>query len=215
MKIVFIIIGLVILAIVTFLIYRLIVVKIQNRKINALRFERVKDLFDKLENEEALTNEDVFPLAKSVLTREATYQLLNDYNKTDLFPKEFYTIINAAESNLVNWLEFPTELDACPDEIEYIKRVTFDLNGQRDCVHYEVFKYRVNEPHWAAKDGWCVGVVGPYFDDSKPYDYPNATFSRIDSTLDNVTPEEEAKWVHENITIKRLKAQPPTMANKA
>jgi hypothetical protein len=32
--------------------------------------------------------------------------------------------------------------------------------------------------------------------------FPQATFSRIGSTLENVTPEEEAKWVHENISMR-------------
>ncbi|HAB53405.1 MAG TPA: hypothetical protein DCE80_14740, partial [Ignavibacteriales bacterium] len=156
-----------------------------------------------LESGQDLTQTDILPFAKNIKTRQLTFQLLNDHNKTDLFPKEFYSIEKAAESYLVNWLEFPTELDACPDEIEHIKRVTFDFDGNNNFVHYEVFKYRVNEPHWAAKDGWILGVVGPYFDDSKPYDFPQATFSRVSSTVDKVSPDEEAKWVHENISMRR------------
>ena len=203
MKIVFIIIGLIVLAIVVFAVYRLITVKRQNNKLNAERFDRVKDLYDKLESGQELTENDVLPFAKNVLTRQTAFQLLADHDKTKLFPKEFNNLISGAESNLANWLEFPTELDACPDEIEHIKRVTFDFDGQNNFVHYEVFKYRVNEPHWAAKDGWCLGVVGPYFDDSKPYDYPLSTFSRIGSTIDKVSPDDEAKWVHENISMRR------------
>ncbi len=202
MKIVFIILGLIVLTIAIFAIYRILKVKRQNNKLNAKRFNRVKGLYDKLENGKELTEKDVLPFAKSILTRETAFQLLTDHDKTTLFPKEYNTLIKGAESNLANWLEFPTELDACPDEIEYLKRVTFDFDGQNNLVHYEVFKYRVNEPHWAANDGWILGVVGPYFDDSKPYDFPQATFSRVSSTVDKVTPDEEAKWVHENISIK-------------
>lgn len=203
MKIVFIVIGLIVLAIVVFAVYRLITVNRQNNKLNAERFDRVKELYDKLESGQELTENDVLPFAKNILTREIAFQLLANYNKIDLFPKEYNTLIKGAESNLANWLEFPTELGACPDEIEHIKRVTFDFDGQNNFVHYEVFKYRVNEPHWAAKDGWILGVVGPYFDDSKPYDFPQATFSRGSSTLDKVTPDEEVKWVHENISMRR------------
>ncbi len=199
MKIVFIIIGLIVLAIAVFAIYRLVTVKRQNNKLNAERFDRVKELFDKLESGQEITENDVLPFAKNILTRQTAFQLLADHDKTNLFPKEFNNLISGAESNLANWLEFPTELDACPDEIEHIKRVTIDFDGQNNYVHYEVFKCRVNELHWAAKDGWFLGVVGPYFDDSKPYDFPHATFSRISSTLDKVSPEEEAKWVHDNI----------------
>ncbi|UWY30128.1 hypothetical protein N4T20_09335 [Flavobacterium sp. TR2] len=203
MKTFLIILGLIILVIAIFGLYRLVTVKRQNSKLNAERFERVKELYNKLESGQNLTEKDVLPFAQNLLTRESSYELLRDRNKTDIFPKEYYTIVKGAESNLANWLEFPTELNACPDEIEHLKRVTYDFDGQNNFVHYEVFKCRVNEPHWAAKDGWFLGVVGPYFDDSKPYDFPHATFSRINSTLNNITAEEEAKWVHENISLRR------------
>lgn len=203
MKTFLIILGLIVLVITIFGLYRLVTVKRQNRKLNAERFERVKELYNKLESGQNLTEKDVLPFAQNLLTRESSYQLLRDQNKTDIFPKEYYTIVKGAESNLANWLEFPTELNACPDEIEHLKRVTYDFDGQNNFVHYEVFKCRVNEPHWAAKDGWFLGVVGPYFDDSKPYDFPHATFSRINSTFNEITADEEAKWVHENISLRR------------
>jgi hypothetical protein len=203
MQTILLVIGLIILVIAGFAIYRLRKVKKQNRELNRKRFDRVKALYNKLENGETVTTEEVLPYAKDVLTRQTVFQLLSNYNRTDIFPREYFSLLKAAESNLANWLEFPTELGACPDEIEHIKRVTFDLDGQNNFVHYEVFKYRVNEPHWAAKDGWCLGVVGPYFDDSDAYDFPKSTFSRIGSTLERVSPDEEAKWIHENISMKR------------
>lgn len=202
MKVAFTIIGLIVLIIVAFAIYRIIKVKSQNRKLNKVRFERVKNLYEKLENGQDLTEQDIFPYAENILTRQSAFQLLKEHNKTNLFPKEYYSLIKGAESSLANWLEFPTELDACPDEMEHLKRVTFDFDTANNFVHYEVFKYRTDEPHWAAKDGWCLGVVGPYFDDSKPYDFAGATFSRIGSKFDNITAEEEAKWVHENVSMR-------------
>jgi hypothetical protein len=203
MKIVFIIIGLIVLAIAVFGVYRIVYIKRQYKRHNIERFDRVKELHNKLESGQKITENDVLPFAKNILTRQTAFKLLADHNKTNLFPKEYNNLISGAESNLANWLEFPTELDACPDEIEHIKRVTIDFDGQNNFVHYEVFKCKVNEPHWAAKDGWFLGVVGPYFDDSKPYDFPHSTFSRISSTLDKVTPEEEAKWVHDNISNRK------------
>lgn len=203
MKIALIIFGLLIFSILAFVIYRLINVKRHVNKVSAKRFNLVEELYDRLENGEELTEGDILPFAQNVLSRITTFQLLAEHGKTDLFPKKFYHIISAAESSLANWLMFPTELDACPDEIAHIKRVTFDFDGNNNLVHYEVFKCRMNEPHWAAENGWFLGVVGPYFDDSNPYDFPQATFSRIDSTVAKVTAEEEAKWVHEKISMRR------------
>jgi hypothetical protein len=203
MKIVFAITGLLVLIIVLFAIYRFITVKLQNKKLNKERFERVKELYEKLENGENITEENILPYAQNLLTRQTAFKLLEEHNKVNLFPKEYYSLIKGAESSLANWLEFPTELGACPDEIEHIKRVTFDFDGKNNFVHYEVFKYCVYKPHWASEDGWSIGVVGPYFDDSKPYDFAQATFSRIASKLGKVTAYEEAKWVHENISMRQ------------
>jgi hypothetical protein len=198
-----IVIGLIILVIVVLVVHKVLTIRKQKNKLNKGRFGRIMPLYNKLESGETLTTDDILPYAKNLLTRETTFKLLNDYNKTDLFPQEYFTIIKGAESNLANWLLYPTELDACPDDMEHIKRVTFDFDGQNNFVHYEVFKYRVNEPHWAAKSGWILGVVGPFFDDSKPYHFPGATFSRISSTVDKVSPEEEANWVHKNIGMRQ------------
>jgi cell division protein FtsI/penicillin-binding protein 2 len=200
MKILFIVIGVFILAIIIFIVYRNITVNNQSKKINETRFERIKPIYQKLENGENITASEIIPFAKNILTREATFQLLAENKKTELFPKEFNTIEKGAESNLANWLEFPTELDGCPDEMELVKRVTIDF--EKNNVFYYVFKFRTNEPHWASKDGWMLGVVGPYFEDSEPYDFPRATFSRLSSKFDNVKAEDEAKRVHENISMK-------------
>ena len=192
----------ILIMVIVLLIYRFLKVNRRNKKLQEERYERIKELHIKIKEEKPLTQEDIFPYADNLLLREPTYDLLRTFNKTDLFPKEFYTIVKGAESNLANWLEFPTELDSCPDEIEHITRETIDYDGQKNFVHYEVFKYRVNAPHWASENGWMLGVVGPYFDDSNPYDHPHATFSRVSSTINNTTTREEAKWVHENISMR-------------
>ena len=200
MRTFFIIIAIIILAIALFAIYRYVMVKRQNTQLNQARFDRIKLLNEKLKNGENLMELDILPFAKNILTRQTTFELLNEYSKTELFPKEFLTIEKGAESNLANWLEFPTELDSCPDEMELVKKVTYNIESKN--VYYYVFKFRINEPHWAAKDGWMSGVVGPYFDDSKPYDFPSGTFSRL-SKIDSVSSDDEAKWVHENIASMR------------
>lgn len=198
-----IIIIVILLAVAAFVAYRIISVQKAGRETLQKRFKRIQPLYDKVESGETVTGEDVHDFAKDILTRAATFNLLKNNGLSHLFPKEFYSIEKAGETYLANWLELPTKLDACPDEIEHIKRVTLDFDGQHDVVHYEVYKYRLNEPHWAAKDGWILGVAGPYFDESDPYDHPQATFSRTTSTADKTSPDEEAKWVHENIADKK------------
>lgn len=201
MRVVFIIIGVVVLAILLFAIYRFIVVNIQNKKINKVRLQRIEPIYEKLRNGEELTKEEVLPFASNILTRKLTYQLLSEFKKEELFPETYHTIEKGAESSLANWLEFPTELDACPDKIELEEKVKIDFDGNN--VFYYVFKFLTNEPHWASKNGWMFGVVGPYFDDSQPYDSVGSTFSRLTPKESGVSVEDEVKWVHENISMRR------------
>ncbi len=201
MKIVFILIGIIVLSIIVFVIYRYFVFKKESARIHRLRFERIQPIHKKLENGEEIKKEDVFEYAKDNKTREMTYQILSEHNKIELFPREYLTIESGAESSLVNWLEFPTELDKVPDDIMHLEKIKIEFDGND--VFYHVFKYMTYEPHWAAKDGWMLGVVGPYFEDSKPYDFPAATFSRCSSKFGEIEPKEEAKWVHKNIALKR------------
>lgn len=200
MRIVFIIIGVIVSAIIIFAIYRFIVVNIQNKKINKVRLQRIEPIYEKLRNGEELTSEEVLPFASNILTRESTYQLLWEYKKTELFPEFYHTIEKAAESSLANWLEFPTELDVCPDRIELEEKVRIDFEGNN--VFYYVFKFLTNEPHWASKNGWMLGVTGPYFDDSQPYGFVRS-FSRLTLKESNISVEDEAKWFHENISPRR------------
>jgi hypothetical protein len=170
--------------------------------LNETRYERIKPLVESFSSGQVPTAEEIRTFASNIGTREATYGLLKERGNLDLFPSDLLTIEKGAEANLATWLEFPTELNGLPDEIEHLKKVTIPFDRENN-VHYQVFKFRVNEPHWASKDGWILGVVGPYFDDSKPYDFPTATFSRFSSKLGTIEPEVEAKWVHDNISMRR------------
>jgi hypothetical protein len=202
MSTVLLVMGILLGIVILFAAYRYSKLKNQNRKLNDLQFERIRPLYEKLKSGKTVDPHEVLPLAANVLTRKQTFLLLSSHDRMDIFPEQYNTLLKGAESELACWLEYPTELDACPDEMEHVKRVSFDFDGKGNCVHYEVFKYRTNEPHWAAKDGWILGVVGPYFDDSQPYHRAGATFSRISSTVDTISPDDEARWVHDNISMK-------------
>jgi len=170
-----------------------------NRMVSRKRSKRIQPLYDKLRSGQPVTTTDIYDYAKNIMTREMTFKILQRNGNAAIFPNEFNTFEKAAESNLANWLEFPTELNTCPDEIEYIKRVAIGHSSENIFYYYEVFKFRVDEPHRAAKKGWILGVVGPYFNDSKPYDHPGCTFSRLSLKSNNGSAEQEAQWVHENI----------------
>lgn len=194
------VLGVIVLLVLAYLAYRYWAFRRESAAAVRLRFERVAPILDALEHGRPVTSEQVLPYAKDNKTRKSIYHLLEGFDLTDLFPEAFNTEILAAESDLVNWLEFPTELDAAPDEIEHVNRVPVDLEGEE--LGYHVFRFCTHAPHWAAADGWMLGVVGPFFPDGNPYDHRAGTFSRF-MKQEEMTPQEEVEWVHKNIFLNR------------
>jgi len=128
--------------------------------------------------------------------RRDFYYLLVGYDMENLFPKRYNNFEMAAESHMVNWLKFPTELDTIPSKIELISK---ELIQDSDTTFtYYVFKFKTEPPHWAAKDGWMIGCVGPYKKSDISYAWARGTFSRFNS-IDSISTKDEAKWCHEHI----------------
>ena len=97
----------------------------------------------------------------------------------DLMPPATRTQGKLAEAELVHWLMFPTELGRAPDDIEEVMVVPMRHHaGPADLY---VFKFRTLEPHWAASEGWTIGVAGPYLRREQPTSNSlGATFSRFE-----------------------------------
>jgi hypothetical protein len=97
-------------------------------------------------------------VAASSEVRNWLYDGLVTLSRRDLYPARFASQDALAESNMVNWLTYPTELGRTPHDIELM--ATFDDdNGQQ---RYYLFRFRTHPPHWAAKDGWMAGLSGPF-----------------------------------------------------
>ncbi len=158
-----------------------------------------ENAFNKLISGDTLSWFEIEDFSENIDTRASFYDLLETFKKEDLFPPKYYNFEKAAEGRMTEWLLYPTELDTVPSEIKLLKKVNY--SDHDSTFIYYVLQFKTSEPHWAAKDGWMIGVVGPYFTNSKPYDWPAGTFSRL-SKITEVTPEEEVEWVHKNIYMK-------------
>ena len=79
-----------------------------------------------------------------------------------------------------SWLSFGTELGDPPDEIELVGAVEHrTADGPADLF---VFRFRTDEPQWAAHHGWMIGVAGPYLRSEQPTTHGlGQTFSRLAS----------------------------------
>jgi len=114
----------------------------------------------------------VAEIAASAEMRNMLYNVLEERKLTALFPEQFRTQAAFAESTMVNWLTFPTELAEVPHEIELMKVIPVE-DGKRDMY---VFRFRMLAPHPAARVGWMAGIAGTF-----PHGGPPTTNSHGDT----------------------------------
>lgn len=179
--------------------YRTFYVKRKARKKTQQKLKTFEGLLRKLATGEDIRRDEILPLAANPATRHALHGILREFDRTTLFPEPYFTIEKSAESFLVNWLEFPTELNAPPDKIELFTVIDLEEDGQT--LEYFVFKYKKSPPPAGISNDWLLGIAGPFGPESKPYDIPLRVFSRFNE-LGTVSAREEVRWVHDHINRK-------------
>ncbi len=127
-------------------------------------------------------------IAASPEMRGTLADSLVQMGRPELFPKRYLNQQALAESELVRWLTFPTELGRPPDEIELMEVVSYDA-GEVGTLDYYVFRFRTVGAHWSAKRGWLAGWTGPYRRDEGLQIYAEDTFSSFDPA-ESATPRE-------------------------
>lgn len=174
--------------------YREHYVKRKLMKLALQKYKIVEPLMHKLAARESITDIEILMMAKDPSLRCGLFRILKVTDSSMLFPVEYLTHEKAAEGYLVNWLEFPTELGAPPDEIEFHQKITIH---ETEALDYYVFKYKTKAFYWK-QHPWMMGVAGPYQGASPPYEIPRRIFSRF-NTIDSISAQAEVEWVHKNI----------------
>jgi hypothetical protein len=140
---------------------------------------------------------DLLRIAAAAETRNLLFDSLQALGRRDLFPQAWATQAALAESEMVGWLTYPTELASVPDEIELMKVVSEDVGGDDGILDFYLYRFRTQEPHWAAKDGWMAGVAGPFRRADAPSTTSHGyTFSTFEKWNDK-RPEEHVDAVRE------------------
>jgi hypothetical protein len=138
-------------------------------------------------------------IASDPQMRKWLFKIMSENGLSKLFPTNYISQALLAESDMVNWLIYPTELGAAPDEIELAERIREKDEGL-GTVEYFVFKFRTFPPHWAAKDGWMAGVSGPFIVDEYPtMDSYGDTFSNFE-TWEGKTPKEHLADIKDSVS---------------
>lgn len=171
--------------------YRLLYVNQRSRRLSEKKFRIFEGLINKLLSDEPLVTSDTLPLAEDPATRYSLFEILKRFDKTAFFPQVYNTLEKSAESFLVNWLEFPTELNSPPEQIRLGARINVPDDPD---LEYFVFEFKGDRE----RDEWMLGVVGPFKPDSKPYDIPRRIFSRF-NVVGTVSPLAEVEWIHQHI----------------
>lgn len=141
---------------------------------------------------ESVSPRELEVAAASPEMRNRLYKALEKLDRLELFPEKFGNQLAFAESDMVEWLVFPTELGRPPQEIELIETVTINAPEPDGVIEYYVFRFRTEEPN-RADSGWMAGISGPYRVKEQPTPHGlGETFSQFERA-DECPPEEHVR----------------------
>lgn len=130
-----------------------------------------------------VTKQAIDALAHDLSYADITHDMLNKYGKRDLFPADCLDPDYLATSNMVRWLEYPTELGKRPDKIELLGKAV--KKGET----YHIFKFMSDSDTLADenKNVWLIGWAGS----------AGGTFSNFDLLSDHQkkTPDKTLKHI--------------------
>ncbi|MBN1513902.1 MAG: hypothetical protein JXB13_17935 [Phycisphaerae bacterium] len=189
MSIVLSILGILAVLIVAFIVWRLVVTALGQRRLMSRVLEQIAPIIDAVRAGSEPDAEQVRQSAANPATRKVLYDTLLFHQRLDLFPAAYRTWEAMAEADLVFWLCHPNELGSPPDAIELMETVPDPAGTGGSPRTYFVFRFKTHPPHWAAPEGWLAGVAGPFATAGDPKPGGTGTFSRFES-YDSHSPEE-------------------------
>src|SRR6188508_967974 len=115
------------------------------RRLSEEKYRTLTPLILRVRAREDVAESEILQVAGNPAVRQALFVALATCQRLDLFPSAYLTYEKGAESSMVTWLEFPTELGVAPDQIEFLEEII--LHDQGD-MHYYAFRYRMLKQHW-------------------------------------------------------------------
>lgn len=192
LKIVAIAAGIVVLALILFIIWRWMSVGRGMRQRDQRLLVRLDPIGEKIDAGQAVSREDIEVLAGRPEIRFFLFTMLRDMERPDLLPDQYTSSAAQGESALAYWMMHPNELQEAPEAIELVETLKRPI-GSKD-AEFHVYRYRMPAGHWAAKDGWILGLAGPMMPGVEPYSEMTGAFSRAGDFEGKVTPAELVDW---------------------
>jgi len=179
--------------VVAFILWRWTSVARGARQRDARLLARLDPIGKKIHAGEAVSPQEIESLAAYPEIRHMLFALLRHMERPDLLPTQYSSCVAQGESALAYWMMHPNELQDALEAIEFVETVTRAINGREADFH--VYRYRMSAGHWAANDGWMLGLAGPMEEMGlEPYSYLPGAFSRAGDSAGKVKPFELVDW---------------------
>ena len=192
LKIVAIVAGVIVVLLLAFIVWRLTSVGRGMRQRDEKLLVRLDPIAKKIETGQAVSSEEIETLAARPEFRFMLFAMLREMRRPELFPSKYSSSVAQGESALAYWMMHPNELQDAPEAIELVETITRPIDGQESDFH--VYRYKMPAGHWAAKDGWILGLAGPMKRDVGPYSERPGAFSRVGDIDGKVKPSELVDW---------------------
>ena len=186
------ILAVLVVLIVVFVVWRFTSVARGARQRDEKLAARIDPIAKRIEAGEPVSPQEVAALAARPEIRHMLFAALRALGKPELLPTMYSSSVAQGESALAYWMMHPNELQAAPEAIELVETVKRPVDGGDADFH--VYRCRMAAGHWAAKDGWFFGLVGPMSVDAEPYASMPGAFSRGRDIEDKVKPSELVDW---------------------
>jgi hypothetical protein len=147
---------------------------------------------EKLRKKHPVSAEVVQSLARQPQFRPMLYAMLKHFERLDLFPQQYLDKQSQAEATLAYWLMHPNEFRDAPEAMELAEKVSREPGSEM--ADFFVFRFRMAPGHWAADEGWQLGVAGPLIESDVPYSGVTSAFARGGDKEGEVQPAELVDW---------------------
>ena len=185
---------------VTFLIWRWTSVTRGMRQRDEKLLMRLHPIGKKIEAGQAVSPQEVDALAARPEIRYMLFAMLRQLKRPELLPTKYSSSVAQGESALAYWMMHPNELQDAPEVIELVETVKRPVDRQEADFH--VYRYKMPAGHWAAKDGWILGLAGPMKLGPEPYSDRPGAFSRVGDIDGKVKPSDLVAWYAEMLRQK-------------
>ncbi|HVJ79546.1 MAG TPA: hypothetical protein VNC50_00640 [Planctomycetia bacterium] len=156
------------------------------RRRDAAILEKLGPVAVKLDAKAHVSEAEVAALTAVPQNRPLLLQILDHYDRLDLYPKGLLSHAAQGEGLLAYWMLHPNEFGEAPAAIELVEEVARVVNEKP--AKFFVYRFRLPAGHWAEGEGWLLGFAGPFFAEDEPYSPDASGFARASDGEGKVTP---------------------------